>query len=125
MENFEGETVVVGELADVGILARVIDAHRDHMQSLRTERLVQRFDAGHFRAARTAPRRPDIQQHHFAFVVRERLRSRWRVERGAGEHRGRASDINTDQLVLELIRSEPERAAKYGDDCTDDTELLA
>src|SRR3712207_8648857 len=46
---------------------------RDHLEPLRRVALVERLDARHLLAAGRAPGRPDVEQHHLAAVVGERL----------------------------------------------------
>jgi len=50
---------------------RLGEVHGEHLERLTVERAAQAVDRRHFRAARLAPRRPEIHQHHLAAVIGE------------------------------------------------------
>jgi len=50
---------------------RLGQIHGQHLEWLAVERVAQAVDRRHLRAARLAPRRPEIHQHYLAAVVGE------------------------------------------------------
>src|SRR5438132_4002641 len=113
VQNVEGEPQGAGERGD-SRFAALADAHRHVRQAAASELAGQPLERRHLDTAWLAPRRPEIQEHHPAAIVRERGRAPGGQVLRAEVGRARAHAEQVD-LGTELHRQRGPEHQRHGD----------
>src|SRR5512140_1983213 len=101
VKNLERESELLHERTNLVRRPGVIHAHRDDLETLRRQRLVQLLDGGHLIATREAERSPDVEEHHLTLVVVEGVRTRHGVHGLRAEVRRLRAHGHRIQLIFE------------------------
>src|ERR1043166_3048585 len=100
VQDLEREAQLPRERPDHRI-ALLVDAHRHHPESVAAEASVQPLHRGHLHATGQAPRRPHVEQHDLAAIVRERRRTA-RPQVGGVEPGSRGANAEEVDLRADL-----------------------
>src|SRR5687768_4101281 len=107
VEYLEWESLARHKIADALLETGIVNSNRHHLQSGGREVVMQRLDRRHLQFAGSAPRRPQVQQHHLATIVGDSTRAWLRIPRDGTEVGGGCAgrDPRFRQLERSRIRN--------------------